>query len=188
MTNNAEKSFWTGLANPVCFSYKQDWKAAGLRRCTMTAQEAGQKILTEVGKPLKSTEIAEMALARHYVASSAKDPVFSIATSIEKNIRNVTYNSPRLVFIRTERGRCIGLPSMEEAGKTEKKTACPQSPAKKEILAPRLPEELIERIQLAVQAKLAPNYDETLALLIQKGLSASAAEIRERLLSQLDNI
>jgi HB1, ASXL, restriction endonuclease HTH domain len=154
----------------------------------MTVQEAAHKILTEEGNPLSSKEIARTALAKGYVASSAKDPVFSIASTIDKTIRENMYNDPRLIFIPTRHGRKIGTPSMEEDNKAEKKISPNHNTAAKKRLNAEIPEELLEQLQLASQAKLAANYDDTVALLLQKGLSASTAEIRKRLLSQLDNI
>jgi len=154
----------------------------------MTAQEAAYKILNEEQKPLQSRKIAEIALNKGYVASSSKDPVFSIATTIEKNIRDKRYNSPHLVFLHTRDGRKIGLPSMEEAGETESTTDPNQNFGAKKRVSVELPEEIIERIQLASQAKLTANFDDTVALLLQKGLSVSAAEIRKRLLRQLEKI
>jgi HB1/ASXL restriction endonuclease-like protein with HTH domain len=173
------------LTSLVCFpKIKLENKLGGV----MTVQEAAHKILKEVGEPVSAKEIAQRALTRGYVASSAKDPVFSIGSTIEKTIREDKYNSPRLVFIRTRHGRKIGLPSMEIDNKHEKKASLNHHSVSKRRLNVELPEELIERIQLASQAKIAATYDDTVALLLKKGLSASAPEIRKRLLSQLDNI
>ena len=154
----------------------------------MTAQEAAYKLLKEAQRPLPSREIAEIALNKGYVSSSAKDPVFSITTTIEKNIREQRYNSPRLVFINTEDGRKIGLPSMKEAGKTASATDPNQNFRAKKKISVELPEELIERLHLASQAKLAANFDDTVALLLQKGLSVSREEVQERVLRQLEEL
>jgi len=175
-------------------------KGFNARGVSMTAQEAACRILNEAQRPLPSREIAEIALNKGYVSSSAKDPVFSIASTIEKNIRDDLYNSPRLVFIKTEYGRRrhkIGLPSMEiecpsmkEAGKTASATDPNQNfRAKKKIsVRVELPEELIERLHLASQAKLVANFDETVALLLQKGLSVAREEVQERVLRQLEQL
>ncbi len=59
----------------------------------MTIQEAAQKILEEAGKPLRSKEIAAIALERHMVISNSKDPISSHASTIDKNIRDGVYNN-----------------------------------------------------------------------------------------------
>lgn len=158
------------------------------RMKSMTAQEAAYKIIQEAGTPLPSREIAQIALNRGYLPSFAKDPVFSIATTIEKNIREGIYNSPQLVFIKTMDGRKIGLPSMDVAYEQTNDRLEPQGIASKQKLTVELPQEVIDQIQLAHQAKLAASYDETIALLIKKGLSSCATEIRKRLSDQLDSL
>jgi HB1, ASXL, restriction endonuclease HTH domain len=150
----------------------------------MRIQEAAHNILEEFGKPLGSREIAKIALERRMVISNAKDPVFSHATSIEKNIREDVYNKPRLIFVRGPKGRLIGLPSWES-----KSIQFPDSHSKSieymELRA-RIPADLLEKVQLARQAKLADSFDEMVAILLKKGLSAVAADIKKGLLHQLD--
>src|SRR6478672_11110395 len=80
----------------------------------MTVHETAHKLVSEAGHPLKPKEIAKLALENGLETSSAKDPILSIAGTIEKTIREEVYNSPRLVFVSTKQGRKIGLPSMEE--------------------------------------------------------------------------
>lgn len=154
----------------------------------MTAQEAAYKILLEAGKPLFSREIAQLALDKSYVSSSAKDPIFSIANTIEKNIREGTYNSTQLVFVKTTDGRKIGLPSMSKEPAQSDSLPETQPRTHKTKLTVELPQELINQVQLAYQAKLANSYDETVAVLIKKGLSSCALEIRERLFTQLEDL
>jgi oligopeptide/dipeptide ABC transporter ATP-binding protein len=85
----------------------------GGEKAMMTIQEAAYKILEEAGKPLTSKEIAVIALNKHMVISNAKDPPFSLASTIDKNIRDGIYNKPRLKFDHTPQGRKIRLPSWE---------------------------------------------------------------------------
>jgi hypothetical protein len=154
----------------------------------MTAQEAAYKILLEAGKPLLSREIAQLALDKGYASSSAKDPIFSIANTIEKNIRGGIYNSTQLVFVKTTDGRKIGLPSMNKETAQDNSLPETQLRTHKTKVTVELPQELISQVQLAYQAKLANSYDETVAMLIKKGLSSYASEIRERLFNQLEDL
>jgi hypothetical protein len=79
---------------------------------------------------------------------------------------------------------------MKEAGKTASATDPNQNfRAKKKIsVRVELPEEIIEYLHLASQAKLAANFDDTVALLLQKGLSVSREEVQERVLRQLEQL
>jgi len=148
----------------------------------MTIQEAAFDILNEVGKPLSSRELAKMALDRGMVTSYAKDPVQSHAQTIEKNIRDDVYNRPRLIFVPTAQGRLIGLPTWDN---TEQMIRIRNSETLKELKA-KLPIEVFEKIRLAEQAKLAKDFDETVTLLLKKGLSAVAPDIKKGLIQQLN--
>jgi hypothetical protein len=150
----------------------------------MRIQEAAHEILGEFGRPLSSREIAKIALERGMVFSRAKDPVFSHATSIEKNIRGDVYNKPRLIFIHGPQGRLIGQPSWE--GKPSLSTDASSKPAEYIELRARIPADLFEKVQLAVQAKVASSFDDMVAVLLKKGLAAVAADVKRRLLNQLD--
>jgi len=150
----------------------------------MTMQEAAHKILEESGKPLSSREIARIALERHMVDSRAKDPPFSLATTIEKNIRGDVYNKPKLIFMRGPQGRLIGLPSWE--GKPAQSFDTQTKPNEYMELRARIPADLFEKVQLARQAKLAGSFDEMVTVLIKKGIAALAPDIKKGLLHQLD--
>jgi hypothetical protein len=106
----------------------------------------------------------------------------SHAQTIEKNIRDDVYNRPKLIFVHTPRGRLIGLPMWEN---TEKMTVSNNSATFKELKA-KCPVEIFEKIRLAEQAKLAKDFDETVTLLLKKGLSAVAPEIKKGLIQQLN--
>ncbi len=152
----------------------------------MTAQEAAAKILKEKGFPIGSRQIARIALNKGYVTSSSKNPVFSIATTIEKNIRENRYNSPRLEFIRTTEGRKIGLPDMKAANESKSGQISSDSALKRVTL--ELPSELVDQIQLAYQANLADSYEETYVLLLKHGLKSYTGEIKKRLLEKLEGL
>jgi hypothetical protein len=67
-------------------------------------------------------------------------------------------------------------------------------PASKEMqshlieIKARIPSELFEKIKLAEQAKLKNDFDETVTLILSKGLSLVAADIKKGLLTQLDSL
>lgn len=144
----------------------------------MKVQEAAYRLLRAEGRPLSSRELARLALERSLVNSSASDPVFSIASTIEKNIRDGTYNRPQLVFLQTVTGRQVGLPSW----KPQDISAEPSRRA----VAVQIPEELADKIRLAQQARLAPSFDATVALLLRRGLAAAAPDIKASMLRQLE--
>lgn len=78
----------------------------------MNVQTAAHRILTDTGHPISAREIAKKALAAGLVNSNSKDPILSIAGTIEKTIRGEKYNDPQLVFVSTVNGRKVALPSM----------------------------------------------------------------------------
>jgi len=168
---------------------KKNWKPYKKRNEVMTAQAAAKKILSETGEPMRSREIARIALSKGDVTSASKDPVFSIATTIEKNIRENRYNTPKLVFIHSSDGRKIGLPSMinisQDASKPLGQTTMQR---KKKRISMDLPDELYNQIQLAKQAKLADDDEGTISLLLKQGLSFYAPEIKKRLMEQLESL
>ncbi len=150
----------------------------------MTIQEAAHDILNELGKPVSSKELSRIALDRRMVTSVAKDPVQSHAQTIEKNIRDDIYNQPKLIFVHGPKGRLIGLPGWES--KPPKEATNAQSILIE--LKVRIPVELLEKIRLADQAKLKNNFDETVTLILSKGLASLAPEIKKGLMQQLDSL
>jgi hypothetical protein len=52
-------------------------------------------------------------------------------------------------------------------------------------LRAKIPADLLENVQLARQAKHASSFDETVAFLLKKGISAMAPEIKKGVLQQL---
>ncbi|TET47232.1 hypothetical protein E3J62_02085 [candidate division TA06 bacterium] len=150
----------------------------------MTIQEAASEILRDVGEPLTSRRIAEIALDRGMVTSAAQDPVQSLTATIDKNIRKEAYNTPRLVFIQGPRGRLVGLPewSADHSTRLKNKTSFFLE------LRARIPAELLDKIKLAEQAKLRSDFDETVSFLLSKGLSLVATDVKEGLMKQLDSL
>jgi hypothetical protein len=150
----------------------------------MTIQEAAHQILEELGKPLRSKDIAKMALEKRMVSSLAQDPIQSHAQTIEKNIRDDIYNHPKLVFINSSQGRLVGLPIWDSNPKI--------APDKKiedlSELRVFVPTELLKKIKLAEQARLKNSFDETVSFILTKGLSNLSPEIKNGLIKQLNSL
>ena len=149
----------------------------------MTIQEAAHKLLNETKRPLSSKDLAKIALERHMVSSGAQDPIASHAQTIEKNIRDGVYNNPKLVFIHAgAQGRLIALPEWNASQTTMKE------PLQRSVeIKARIPAELFEKIKLAEHG-LKHDFDETVSLLLLKGLSIVAPDIKKGLLTQLDSL
>ena len=150
----------------------------------ITIKEAAYKILKESGKPISSKEIAQIALNRQMVRSVAQDPIQSHAQTIEKNIRNDIYNNPKLIFVYSSQGRLIGLPEWE-SNQPEIGTDIPYNLIE---LKARIPVELFEKIRIAEQAKLQNNFDETVTMLLSKGLSSVIPDIKKGMMQQLESL
>ena len=149
----------------------------------MTIQVTAHVILSEAKKPMSAKELAQIALDRGF-PSSAKDPVQSLAQTLEKNVRDGIYNEPALKFIYRSGRRLLGLPSWDQ------ETATPGTdpqPSTKELVI-HVSADLQGKIQLAFQAKLAGTFDDTVTLLLKKGLSAVAPQIKEGVMDQLEKL
>jgi len=155
----------------------------------MTAQEAAHQILTEIGHPLSLNEIAQLALDRGLVSSTARDPVHSIATTIAKNIRDGIYNLPELISIGRGHDRKVALPRVSNQTTSDEAHERTEEPERRtEKMTLEVPTDLAEQIRLAHQAKLGDSLNSTVVALIQSGLSEYASTIRNRLLEQLEKI
>ena len=150
----------------------------------MTIQRAAYEILRELGKSTSAKEIARIALARGMVTSRAQDPIESHSQTIEKNIRGETYNDPKLVFIHSPQGRLVGLPGWNSDLSPAPDDKIPNLSE----LRVHVPTELLEKMRLADQAKLKNSFDETVSLILTKGLSILASEIKRGLMEQLDSL
>lgn len=147
----------------------------------MTIQEAAYEILKELGKPISAKEIARIALDKRKVSSSAQDPIQSHAQTIEKNIRDEVYNKPKLIFIHSARGRLIGLPGWESNSLNSSKS----KPDSLVELRAYVSTELLNNIRLAEQANPKNNFDETVSLILTKGLSVLSNDIEKGLAEQV---
>jgi hypothetical protein len=150
----------------------------------MGIQEAAKRILEEHGQPSPARELAKIALERGWATSNAKDPVASLGNTIDKNIREGTYNTPKLIHIGTGRNRQIGLPGWTS---TLAQTS-PDQAKTKATLSVDIPIELLKKLQLASQAGIAADFDETVSLLIQEGISSLEPRIREGIGRRLESL
>lgn len=149
---------------------------------TVTIQQAAAALLSEYKRPLKSKELANLALQREMVApSAAKDPIQSLSQTLERNIRLDKGNKPRLLFVDTENGRGIGLPEWYEERKVEKKVNL-------EKIEVAVPADLLNKIKLYQSSFNFMTIEETIVHLAKKGLSATSEELIERLKSELDGL
>ena len=151
----------------------------------MTIQKAAHNLLTQAKRPMAALDVATLALEQGLVHSNAKRPAYSLAQTIEKNIRDGSYNEPELKFIHEQGRRMIALPEWEDNPQFEK-VAVASSPTAE--LSARIRSDLLEQVQLAAQSKIAESFDNTVALLLRRGLSAEAANIREALMKQLKQL
>ena len=149
---------------------------------TVTIQQAAALLLGEQQKPLKSKELARLAQERKLVAPSmAKDPIQSLSQVLERNIRLDKGNKPRLVFVETEEGRCIGLPEWYEKKEIE-------STATQETIQIALSEDIMNKIKLYQGSFGVISIEETIIQLVKKGLNATSKELIDRLKVELEEL
>lgn len=151
----------------------------------MTVQQAAFSLLTEAGHPLSSRELAKQMLDRKMVASASSDPVFSLSTTLDKNIRDGIYNQPKLVNVRDDKGkRLIALPAWDGqvANTRESKSTTTTS------LSVTISNDLIEQVRLAQQAGIGSTLDDAIVELVRRGLASASGEIRSGVLKKLDRL
>ena len=149
---------------------------------TITIQQAAARILEEQRKPLKSKELARMAQERKLVSPSmAKDPIQSLSQVLERNIRLDKGNKPRLVFVETDEGRCIGLPDWYEENKIEVTN-------ESEAVKIGLSEDMMNKVKLYQSSFNIISIEETIIQLVKKGLNATSNELIERLKTELEGL
>ena len=149
---------------------------------TMTIQQAAAELLSEHRKPLKSKDLAKLAQERNMVApSAAKDPIQSLSQTLERNIRLDKGNKPRLIFVETENGRCIGMPEWYEEVKIEKKVTG-------EKIEIALSSDLLNKVKLYQSSFKLTRIEEAMVQLMKKGLSATSQELIDRLRLELEDL
>lgn len=149
---------------------------------TITIQQAAALLLGEQRKPLKSKELAKMAQTRKLVAPSmAKDPIQSLSQVLERNIRLDKGNKPRLVFVETDEGRCIGLPEWYEEKKHEPVESS-------EVIQIALTDDMMNKVKLYQSSFGVVSIEETIVQLVKKGLNATSQELISRLKTELEEL
>lgn len=151
----------------------------------MTVHEAAHTIIREEGRPMAINEVARQILSRGLRASQSKNPVQSFATTIQKTIREGDYNDPELAFIPPTQRRIVGLPEWQ--GDPQHQPDARDAVRDEEIRL-RVSSDLAMKLRLATQAQIADSHDETLILILRKGLSALAPEIKAGLLKHLETL
>lgn len=131
----------------------------------MSSHEAAVQVLEDLGKPMASKDLAIEVLRRKLVSSSAQDPVYSVAQTIDKYIR--TYPNGPMAFMKIGRERLVTL--------TNKKTNGNR------MLSVNIPTDVYNKIALVQQSGLASSFDEAATLLLKTGLKQLLPEIRESL-------
>lgn len=146
----------------------------------VTIQQAANRLLQESQQALSARELAASALDRQLVYSSARDPINSLAQTLEKNVREEVYNNPPLKFVHQGGKRLLALPEWVVEPKAE---SAPRDMTRFTMdVSPALARDL----QLAVQAGLADTSEEAFVLFAKRGLSAASAEIKEAIMSKLE--
>lgn len=153
----------------------------------MTIQEAAQKVLSEEGRPLPSKEIGKRALERGWVQSGARDPVMSMAQTIEKNIRDIAYNDPPLTFIHVNGRRMIGLMEWKNGEQVEVFSKHRTAPARTELRI-SFPADLARQLQLAAFADPSWRTETIVVSAVEEWMRAKKDTIRKRVLEQVDQL
>jgi HB1, ASXL, restriction endonuclease HTH domain len=150
----------------------------------ITIQKAAHDILIKKGAPMKSADLAREALELGLVHSNSRNKIQSLSSTIEKNIRDGTYNQPSLEFVYEGPKRLIGLPSWK------KLDAATSEPATVEFRRITIPvrADLDDLLQLATQAKIAPTFEGTVSAALETGLRALQPQIRAGVLQQLSKL
>lgn len=149
---------------------------------TVTIQQAAALLLGEQRKPLKSKELARLAQERKLVAPSmAKDPIQSMSQVLERNIRLDKGNKPRLVFVETDEGRCIGLPQWYEKKPVEEVD-------ERESVQILLSEDMMNKVKLYQGSFNLGSIEDTILQLMKKGLNAASEELINRLKTELEGL
>ena len=145
----------------------------------LTIQQAAAKLLAEYRKPLKSKDLARIAIEKALVAPSlAKDPVQSLSQTLERNIRLNKGNKPKLMFVETNEGRAIALPEWYEERKEE-------ASVERENVEIAFSEDLMNKIKIYQTSFNLDGMEETIIQLVKKGLSATSKELIDRLKIEL---
>lgn len=158
----------------------------------MTIQQAAVKILKKGKAPLKAKEVARIALEESMVSpSTAKDPIQSMSQTLERNIRMNTGNIPKLQFVYTEEGRCIGLPE-EDDSHYEKidftnKVKQDNKEDLSQLIKIYLPKDILKKVRIYEVSENYMNIEAAIISLIKKSLISSSDEILKKIKNELES-
>jgi len=144
----------------------------------MTFHEAACKILKEEKAPLISKEIATRILKQGLVHSNAKNPNYSIAQTIEKNIRDCRYLEPSLVFLYEFNKRKIWFKSEDNLSFDRENN----------ISINKIPDELMKMIDYETEENNSKSENEILVGIMKRGLQEIIIERKQNLECQLNQI
>ena len=113
----------------------------------------------------------------------AKDPIQSLSQVLERNIRLDKGNKPRLMFVETEEGRCIGVPKWYEEKKVEPKVI-----ERSETIEIGLSEDIMNKVKLYQTSFNLSSIEEAVIQLTKKGLGAASQELIDRLKNELESL
>lgn len=154
-------------------------KGKGKKESTMTVHKAACKILEEEQAHLSSKEIASRILRQNWIISTARNPNYSIAQTIEKNIRERSHLKPKLVFLYDEnKKRKIWF-------ETDEKNILDRE---NKISINNVPGELMKMIDYETKEKKSKNKDEVLVGIMKRGLQEIMNERKRNLENQLNQI
>lgn len=145
----------------------------------ITMQEAARKILEEEGFPLSTKKLAQIALEKRYVTSSASHPERSLANTLDQNIQKE--KEPRLTTFEGAGGESlVGLPEWKEKVNDGARWW--------EEVKIRVSVELFKKLQLAQHARIGPDLNQTIICLLESGFQKEKERIKEIINEQLNEL
>jgi len=145
----------------------------------MTIQQAAIEILKRKKIPMSSEEIAKEAMRQRLITSGAINPIRSLSNTLAQNINNE--REPKLVYFKGKNNEnLVGLPEWQD-------NLIGSAPWWEEIKI-NVPLELFKKLQLAQQARLKPNLEETIIFLLESGLKQEALNIKEEVMKQIEKL
>jgi hypothetical protein len=146
----------------------------------MNIQDAAYKLLQEEGRPLSPEELARRALERGMVTSRAGNAIFSLQSTLRKNIRDGVYNHPKLITLYQpgHRGMLVAMPQWQ--GKTPESKPAPSGEPHVERKI-QLPAQLAKQIELVKQAGIAKSFDDAVIHVLRKGWEVVRPTVHDEL-------
>ena len=141
-----------------------------------TVQEIAYQVLSTSKTPLKSRDIAAKAISGGLFHSNSKDPVGSFAQTLEKNIRDATYNKPELVFVQDKNKRLVSLPNQKTQDNDEVSYS----------VVTRLPPDLVKKLKVYAYLNFKTE-SEVVAEIMKNGFDAINKSLSAELKKMVNN-